>query len=210
MPYIILDPETLAVSVDARKGGADIAISTAEALDKLTPLYWVALSGIKRPPSKLKRLPPAVAPWLGVVAAIIWEGLLQGLSWEVLKGLVLDGITKMREKGLMPTVEARSVKGQVEAGFRHAKYSEAAGLDEYFVGVKARFDFSSHVQRVEVTRPREYAKLCEEHDRQLNEQRKHEGRVKGRSGLYVAKGRPVKKRAAKGGRTAPRKRGPAS
>ena len=41
-------------------------------------------------------------PWLLAVAYIMWEGVLQGLSWDTLKALVNRAINKMQALGVAP------------------------------------------------------------------------------------------------------------
>src|SRR4051812_32699693 len=41
-------------------------------------------------------------PWLIALAAIMWEGLVQGLTWDIIKFMCLSALDKLCQKHLAP------------------------------------------------------------------------------------------------------------
>lgn len=87
-------------------------------------------------------------PWLVALAAIMWEGLVQGLTWDLIKLSCLSALDKLRQKrlapptGVMTKTEARRTK--TEIGFSWTKFSkDDRPLYEFFLGVKRRFHKAS-------------------------------------------------------------------
>ena len=55
-------------------------------------------------PAELKWKAKMVAPdpWMLAIGAIVWEGILQGLSWDLVKASAMAGLRLLRSRGLAP------------------------------------------------------------------------------------------------------------
>ena len=80
-------------------------------------------------------------PWLVVTATIMWEGILQGLSWDAVKVLCRSALAKLRQANQAPlTDKASSVStGQMRVGFRWTEYASGRKQRELFVGLERCF-----------------------------------------------------------------------
>ncbi|WP_353064461.1 hypothetical protein RBB77_01700 [Tunturibacter psychrotolerans] len=79
-------------------------------------------------------LPPPV--WLVGIGTLIWQGILQGASWEFVKIAIAKGLDKLREKGLVS--EGKIGETTLNAGW--IKYS-SSGKKQYemYVSLKKTF-----------------------------------------------------------------------
>lgn len=95
--------------------------------------------------------------WLIGLAAIMWEGLIQGLTWDVIKASVLLARDKLRAAGLAPSPPASSRSkqktGRSQTGFSWTTFSEdGKPLKELFVGIRREFNKCSEKERRAVRR----------------------------------------------------------
>jgi hypothetical protein len=95
-------------------------------------------------------------PWLVALAGIMWEGLVQGLTWDVIKLSCLLALDKLREKRLAPPTavmtKSEGRRARTEIGFSWTKFGEdGRPLYEFFLGVKRRFQKASNEERAELT-----------------------------------------------------------
>jgi hypothetical protein len=97
-------------------------------------------------------------PWLIALAGIMWEGLVQGLTWDTIKALSLAALGKLREKRLAPKPSSISKakrqrrSSRTEIGFSWTEYStDGRPLYQFFLGVKRRFRKSSAEERATLT-----------------------------------------------------------
>jgi hypothetical protein len=98
-------------------------------------------------------------PWLIALAGIMWEGLVQGLTWDTIKALSLAALGKLREKGIAPNLSSiskaklRRRGSRTEIGFSWTEYSTSGRpLHQFFLGVKRRFTKSSAEERATLTK----------------------------------------------------------
>ena len=97
-------------------------------------------------------------PWLVALAAIMWEGLVQGLTWDTVKMLSLAALGKLREKRIAPQrssiskAKRQKRTSRTEVGFSWTEYSiDGRPLYQFFLGVKRRFRKSSAEERATLT-----------------------------------------------------------
>ena len=72
-------------------------------------------------------------PWLVALAAIMWQGLIQGFTWDIIKLSVIKGINFLRSKALLDEepYQKRGMKksqkiksSDLEIGFSWTQFSE--------------------------------------------------------------------------------------
>jgi len=173
MRYIRIDKPSLKVEVVGRKNAKDKkgvfvpvkADSSGSALtdvlhnvvyfDVLYPL--VEKAHRKREVHVSHRLVEP-DPWLVALAAIMWEGLVQGLTWDAIKMLLLAALGRLREKRIAPQrssiskAKLQKRTSRTEVGFSWTKYSiDGRPLYQFFLGVKRRFRKSSAEERATLT-----------------------------------------------------------
>jgi hypothetical protein len=95
-------------------------------------------------------------PWLVALAAIMWQGLVQGLTWDVIKHSCLSALDKLRQKRLAPptgvTTKTQARRSRTEIGSSWTKFNEdGRPLYEFFLGVKRRFQKATKEERAQLT-----------------------------------------------------------
>jgi hypothetical protein len=82
-------------------------------------------------------------PWLVVLAAVMWEGIVQGLTWDCVKAAGKAALARLAERGLAPTASKarRTTSGQresrTEVGFHWVEYAESGKKQrELFLGLR--------------------------------------------------------------------------
>jgi hypothetical protein len=106
-------------------------------------------------------------PWMVSTAMIVWEGLLQGLAWDVVKAAARKALDVLREKGLAPagqvTTKRKTKSGTLTVGFHYERYSEEKGLERFLLGLRQSYELSNELERIRAARPEEYERLRQEH-----------------------------------------------
>lgn len=80
-----------------------------------------------------------VDPWLTALGQLMWEGIVQGLTWEVVRRAVIDGRDRMRALGVAPPRRPKAVgkrESSTEFGFSWTDYSDGRTLRHVFVGLR--------------------------------------------------------------------------
>ena len=181
MEYIVIDPETFEVSV------AD-SPPTAPAL--ITPVYDIYT--LNAEPSQLAyvgaqeiadayeielerervdafpALPSPPDAFLVALIQIMWEGLVQGMTWEMVKPYVFRALHVLQERGLAPSEHSlEHSSSETKLGFFYTSYAKDGGkLEELFLGLSRRHERMSRREREEVTESaREPWKELTEEDR---------------------------------------------
>jgi len=117
--FINIDPNTLNATVDAIAAqGLAVRTKLPGGIGDLSPFYGQVYYGFMYPAvyerecaqSKKKAssgrstayalAPPE--PWLVALAGVMWEGIIQGLAWDVVKVAVRNAATVLRDAGLFP------------------------------------------------------------------------------------------------------------
>jgi hypothetical protein len=96
-------------------------------------------------------------PWLIALAAIMWQGLIQGLTWDTIKLATLKGVEFLRSNKLVAEEPypregwKRSKKKKssgIEVGLSWTKFSEdGEPLRKFFLGVKREYEKLSEEER---------------------------------------------------------------
>jgi hypothetical protein len=169
MRYIRINRKSLEVDVVASKG--DNAIYVPVRRDRsgsafTDPLHYTVRFDVLYPMVEARDRKRGVQvkyslheadPWLVALAGIMWEGLVQGLTWDVIKLSCLSALDKLREKRLAPptgiTTKSEAKRTKTEIGFSWTKFSEdGRPLYEFFLGLKRRFQKASKEERAQLTR----------------------------------------------------------
>ena len=96
-------------------------------------------------------------PWLIALAAIMWQGLIQGLTWDSIKFAALKGISFLRSNDLLaeepyPSEGWKKSKKKkssgVEIGLSWTKFSvDGEPLHKFFLGIKREYENKSEEER---------------------------------------------------------------
>jgi hypothetical protein len=171
MRYIRIDRDSLKVEVVDVKDKKRVFVPIKSDRSGSAPtdmldytVYFDVLYPIVEAPNRKRGIHiryklPEPDPWLIALAAIMWEGLVQGLTWDTIKMLSLAALGKLREKRLAPqpnlisTAKRQTRSSRTQAGFSWTKYStDGRPLYQFFLGVKRRFRKSSAKERATLTR----------------------------------------------------------
>jgi hypothetical protein len=91
-------------------------------------------------------------PWFVALVALMWQGLVQGLTWDAIKASCLLALDKLRQKRLAPRDRAITTRkgSRTEVGFAYTKFAhDGRPLYELFLGVKRRFSKATEEERRE-------------------------------------------------------------
>jgi hypothetical protein len=184
MKYITINREKLSVSVtDNSKvagfvipGRFDHRVAIKSPIEEL--VYYDILyrsikardkrEGITGVEYKLAELDP----WLIAIAYIMWEGIIQGLTWDTIKFIVQQAMHKMKSHNLAPLInvshQRQNVSTESEIGFKWEKYStDGRKLHQIFVGLRRTHRQMTETEKeaVSMSEPgKEYSgKLTEAH-----------------------------------------------
>ena len=173
MPYIRIRKASLAVDVVAGRSARGVFVpikrdrSASAFNDQLHHLvYFDVLYPLIQARDqergrrvKYKLIEPD--PWLIALAAIMWQGLIQGLTWDVIKASCLAALGKLRKKNLAPPQTARrrdtkkkqlALDSRIQMGFSWTQYGHAGRpLREFFLGIKREFQKRSREERLQIT-----------------------------------------------------------
>jgi hypothetical protein len=130
----------------------------------------------KRPTIVIRSNPlPSLAPadpWLLAITGLMWEGVVQGASWDLIKIAVKAGLAKLQAAKLAPTsTETRHSTKSVttRVGFHWTSYVEGAKQREMFVGIRRAYKqwqieerkpagkqvkVRHHIKRIKARRPK--------------------------------------------------------
>ncbi|MBI3125598.1 MAG: hypothetical protein HYZ10_14470 [Ignavibacteriales bacterium] len=101
-------------------------------------------------------------PWLVAIAYVMWEGLIQGMTWDIIKFFVLNILKKLKLYGLAPNLtediqesdtNSNYRKSRKEIGFSWIEYSdEGEPLREFFLGLKSVYEKKSVRERKKISK----------------------------------------------------------
>jgi len=100
-------------------------------------------------------------PWLSAVIYIMWQGLLQGLTWDATKLIVRSALRLMRREGVAPAARGRSKpkvgRTTVELGFTYEYVAQDQEEQKrLFFGLRREYRRMSPRQRKAVLRVRKH------------------------------------------------------
>ena len=167
MRYIRIDPESLTTEVLPSKAGAGIFVPVrinrhGSALTDM--LHYTAYFDVLYPvvgpreqkgSARVSASLPEPDPWFVVLVALMWQGLVQGLTWDAIKASCLLALDKLRQRRLAPpgdaTVATRRKRSTTQIGFSYTKFADnGRPLYELFLGVKRRFRKATATERREI------------------------------------------------------------
>jgi hypothetical protein len=169
MRYIRINPKSLATEVVVSKDddGIYVPVRRDRSGSALTDmlhytLYFDVLYPLVEAPDRKRGAQIKYSlhypdPWLVALFAVMWQGLVQGLTWDVIKALCLAALHKLRQKRLAPssgvTSKTQARHSKTEVGFSWTKFSDdGRPLYELFLGVKRRFNKATEDERRELPR----------------------------------------------------------
>ena len=147
----LIHPRSLEVELaeEPRKGQISVPLSDwANEAPVAARLKWHILFGVLYPASqrrdkrlgrtgiKYRLLPPD--PWLIVLGTVMWQGIVQGMSWDAVKYSVSAALRKLRAARLAPPATSRksSQKSRTRIGFAWTEYARSEKRKEMFVGLE--------------------------------------------------------------------------
>jgi hypothetical protein len=76
-------------------------------------------------------------PWLIALAMVMWEGIVQGLSWDVVKVSVRKALAMMQAEGVAPSeTYKKKSSDRTELGFCWTAYKNGKKQYDMFVGLR--------------------------------------------------------------------------
>jgi hypothetical protein len=159
MQYVCVDPKTLSISVRTRPGAKLRTVSceprAADVIDH--PISHAILFGVRYPATArkdrregrtgIKRSLRPPDPWLVSLGLVMWDGIVQGFTWDVIKLSVKAALKRLQHERIAPIdadiVDKRA--SSTEFGLSWSEYTKEGKQREMFFGLR-RF------HRREVTR----------------------------------------------------------
>src|SRR5215472_8733807 len=114
MRYIRIDPKSLKADVVASKDDKAICVPALRERSgsaftdllhytvRFDVLYPIVEQSDRKREVHVKYSLHEADPWLVALAGIMWEGLVQGLTWDVIKLSCLSALNKLRQNRLAP------------------------------------------------------------------------------------------------------------
>jgi hypothetical protein len=175
--YIRINPPSLRVKVTETASGPGIKVplgGEAETVSQ-TELGRLVYYGYIYPrryrldreqgrkPGSYKLIEPD--PWMIALAALMWEGIIQGLAWDFIKVSVHRALAVLRQHGVAPSVGGtKHARSKTRIGFSYAEYAEDGELlKDMFLGLEREFARRSEPERLLPTRPKEFESLRRKH-----------------------------------------------
>ena len=121
MKYFTVDSKSLELEItDKPKPGMAIPVN------KTSPMWDVVLFHFMYPtvyrkqegPIRVRYSLAPPPPWLVAIAGVMWEGILQGAAWDVVKAALHAALDKLRTGGLLPVSTATSGRQSSEREIR--------------------------------------------------------------------------------------------
>jgi hypothetical protein len=169
--YILIDRDTLTIKLSARKSSKHFTIPTAKSQipyradsirEKL--INWVLDPAAQKAwkkahPDLVKKGVRAAFsvglpdPWHITLAYLMWQGIVQGLAWDVVKLSIGQAVGALSSHNLAPepTLAKASKRSKTSVGFSYAQYaSNGEKQREMFLGLKRSYERAREYERNEV------------------------------------------------------------
>jgi len=176
MDYIQIDPKTLELSFSDREPEKDFLIPTHKSkYDVLERgfhglVYFNVLYPYVKEEDEAKGKQNIAYslvepdPWLVTIAAIMWQGLIQGLTWDIIKLAVLKGLDFLKMKKLATVTDKKitnikqDTESRLEVGFSWTKFNQdGEPLQKFFLGIQREFKKKRNEERESIKR--QYKKI---------------------------------------------------
>ena len=128
--YVNVDPKTLDITISEKRIAPMAIPLEMKSIADMPPMWEMvyykyvygeyhrkqqAMSPGKRPAASLAPPPP----WVVALAGVVWEGILQGAAWDVVKAALSSAVAKLRATGVAPQGPSdRATKTEIKAGWR--------------------------------------------------------------------------------------------
>ena len=169
MKYITVDPENIELALVDEKPENGFAIPTRKTRNDVLERDFHGLVFFRvlypyvadedeakgKPKTGYSLVDPD--PWLVALAAVMWQGLIQGLTWDMIKFSVLKAISFLKSNDLLaegpyPSESWKKSKerksSDVEIGLSWTKFSvDGEPLHKFFLGIKREFENKSEEER---------------------------------------------------------------
>jgi hypothetical protein len=158
MKYIQFDLKTISLSVanELQPGGVNLEVRETD-IAKENPfaarlpiatrvykevIYAEQEAEDKRLGRKVEHLLAPPDPWLVGIAMVMWEGIVQGIAWDGVKGLVSKALGTLREHGMAPESADIQItkRQQIELGFCWKQYVGDKKLFDMFLGLRRSYE----------------------------------------------------------------------
>jgi hypothetical protein len=91
-------------------------------------------------------------PWLQTLGALMLEGIIGGVSWEIIKAACLAALQKLQKENLAPGC-SKDKKSKTTLEFSWTQFSkDGRPLHNFFLGVKREVDSLSKTEQRAITR----------------------------------------------------------
>ena len=164
MKYILINRKNLSVDVSKKPSKKTFAIpsklkSTFRDLSPLQSLiYYKILYPAKSAEDKKKGIKVTYLlyhpdPWMIAIAYIMWEGIIQGFTWDSTKLLIDSALEKLVSFKLAPNLSSskRKKSKKSQLGFHWARYGTDGNLQhEMFIGLKSLHEKMSKKERKKI------------------------------------------------------------
>ena len=155
MNYIAVDTAGATVRLTTRRASGQIRIPLTSGQTAWGPawpfLVMVTLNRGRRfrsAPSGLRKAACVTSPdpWLVALGAVMWEGIVQGLTWDAVKASVAGVLSSLQASGLAPLRRDQRTS-------RRSSFRLTFRLQEYAVDETLRRDMFLDIQRHHETLP---------------------------------------------------------
>ena len=95
-------------------------------------------------------------PWLVALGLVMWDGIIQGMTWDAVKAIAHRALAKMQNAGVAPKSGDQKItqKESVELGFCWIKYVEGDKQHEMFIGLRKAFHREQKLLKKPKAQPR--------------------------------------------------------
>jgi hypothetical protein len=167
--YILIDRDALTIKLGARQSSKHFVIPTAKSqiphsihsireqlIDRV--LNPTAHRAWKETHPDLVKKGVTVAfcvappdPWHIAIGYLMWQGIVQGLAWDVVKLSIGNAIETLVSHNLAPALAKTSKRRKTLIGFSYAEYaSNGEKQREMFLGLKTGYEYTREYERNEV------------------------------------------------------------
>lgn len=126
--FVNVDPNTLDITISGEKQAPMAIRMYVKSLADMPPIWELVyyrfmyrdLYGRQKKLSRGIRKAYCLAPpppWFVAIAGVMWEGIIQGATWDTVKLAVNAAISKLRQANLLPNAGTQEMSISIRAGF---------------------------------------------------------------------------------------------
>ena len=164
MNFINVNYENFSIRLEKIKlnSGFNIPVKPKAAFYNLSPiekiiyyeiLYRSTYAAEKRAGRKIAYCLAEPDPWLIALGYLMWQGIVQGMTWGMVKPLLQNCLNVLRKAGVAPGKNyKKQVDSSIEFGFSWTIYSNnEKKMYDMFVGLKREYNKMTEEQRKRIT-----------------------------------------------------------